>query len=448
MKRSKIIWGVPFLLFLFAFPLPAQEISYDRYAPIGPEGEPMEAASPTAEALKAGASHFLVYPFELLRWPIDQTLLFVEEYHLDDKVDWIYDQMKSHGVTPKIRSLFGGDSLGGGVKIEFVKVAGFQERLPNFAVDGSTLWTLDLITDYKLKIVQDRIAGAGLRTEGIVRYENRGEENFYGIGPNTSLGDGTSYRMERSTFEGALGYSFWTNWDLRTKFSFENVNITNGEDGGRGIIDEIFVTGRRQSIPGLGGDQLLSVGIDLEHDHRDSRELPSQGGYQRLGVTYSKGMDSTSGYFTYRAEAAHFFQVFSDRQAIALRGLVEHHDEAGNREVPFFGMSRLGGYGISPRIGDTHRGFKRDRFYDESLLLANLEYRWTVYNYRDWRVDAVLFWDFGQVFGEWSDFQFDDFRSSFGGGFRVSVEGEMLLTVEMGKSGDGWELYVKTQTPF
>lgn len=446
---------IPLLLFglalgVFLFPsggLGAEEISYDRYGPLGPEGKPLGAAG-GQETLKALGSHFLVYPFEVIRWPFDQGLNYVEKHHLEDKVDWIYEQMKNHGLTPKVSSLFGEGGFGGGFDIEATKLSGLKDPLPNFTVEGSSLWTMDGITVYEGRIREEKIAGTELRIEGGVEYENRSEEHFYGIGPDTSLGDGTSFRMERTTLEGSAGHAFLNTWDVKASASFQNVNITNGEDGGRGIIDSIFVATGRQAIPGLGGDELLNFDVQVEHDNRDRQELPTRGGYQRAQLGYTKGLEGSSGFLRYRVEGAHFFKIFSERQVLALRGVLEHEDEIGDREVPFFAMSRLGGYGVRPRIGDTHRGYKRDRFFDEGLLLLNLEYRWTVYNYRDWRMDAVLFWDEGQVFGEWSHLQWKDFTDSFGIGFRISLVDDILLNIEIARSSEGTEFYVKTKTPF
>ena len=379
---------------------------------------------------------------------MDETLLFLEDHQIYKKADWIYHQMKNRGFTPRLRSFAGGDSLGVGFKIEFMKLADVQDRFPNLSAEGDALWTLDHITEYQAQVMQKEIGGLGLRAGGNFKYENRGEEHFYGLGPDTSLGDGTSYRMERTTLEAILGYEFSDTWDAAGKFAYQNVNITNGEDGGRGIIDEIFVKTGRQRIQGLGGDEILSWGLDLQHDNRDNKEWPTKGGFERFHVSFNKGIESTSGFFKYRGEASHFFKLLSDRRVLGLRGIVEHNDEVGEREVPFFASARLGGYGVSPRYGDTHRGFRRDRFYDESLLLFNLEYRWTVWEYRDRRLDSVVFWDVGQVFGEWSNLQFEDFRSSYGFGLRAGFKQKVFLTIEAGFSSEGAEVYVKTKTPF
>ena len=440
------------LLFLTSLFLPrsalAAELSYDRYAPVWEGGPAVKDAPRSADGFKNFGRHFLVYPFELIRWPMDETLVFVEENRIDDKAEWIYEQMKNHGFTPKVRSILGGESFGAGLDIEFLKLAGLKGRLPHTTVETKALWTLDSITDYQAKILQDQIGDTGARVGGNFRYEERGKEYFYGIGPNTSLGDGTSYRMERTTLEAVAGYDFLNTWDAAAKFSFQNVNITDGDDGRRGIIDDIFVRRRGQGIPGLAGDEIVSAAFDVKHDNRDSRELPSEGGFQHFHVSCHKGLDNATGYLKYRAEAGHFFKVFSERRVFGMRGLVEHNDETGDREVPFFEMARLGGYGTYPRFGDTHRGYRRDRFYDESLLLFNFEYRWNVLEYRDWRLDPALYVDVGQVFGEWSRFQFNDFRLSYGISFRVSLEKEVVLAIDIARSNEGTEFNVKTKTPF
>ena len=439
MPVKQKFWGPLLLIGILAVPALAKEIPYDRYA------SPPSGLKP-ASSFSAG--QFLVYSFELIRWPIDRSLVYIEKNHLYDKVYWIYQEMKKQGIT--LRFLKGAgfqDGFGGGFLVDFMKIARLKETLPQLSVDGSAAWTTDKITLYKADILQ-KMADTGLRAGGSFRYESRGEEHFYGIGPHTSLGDGTSFKSERTTLATLLGYSFFKTWDLEGKFAYQNVNITNGEDGGRGIIDDIFVATGRQRVPGLAGDQILSWGLDLKHDTRDELEIPSQGGYEKFHFSYQKGIENDTGYLKYRADVAHFFKLFSERRVIALRGLGEINEALGERQVPFFDMARLGGYGTHPRLGDVHRGFKRDRFYDNDLFLLNLEYRWTIWEYRHWRMDSVLFWDEGQVFNRVHHFKFRDFRDSYGFGFRVVRMKEVVFTFEVARSDEGTEFYAGTAAPF
>ncbi len=426
----------------------AQEAAYDPYASVWREGPLKKKPFPLKETFTAWATHFLVYPFELVRWPIGETLAFIQKYHVQDKVDWIYNQIKNYGIYPRTKGLTNFNGLGGGLYLDFVKLAGLQEELPDLTVKGGAFWTAEHIQDYEAKILQEKILGTGLKAGTFLRYEKRGEEHFYGIGPDTSLGDGTVYEIERTTLAGILGYDFTDTTRLEGRFAYQNVNIGNGRDGGRGAIDQIFVFTGRQQVPGLDGDEILKWILEFEHDNRDVKDAPTRGGYQRLHFSFNKGLESSTGYFKYRGEAAQFFKLFSDRRIFGLRGVVEHNDEVEGRTVPFFDMARLGGNGIYPRIGDVNRGFERDRFYDESLLLLNMEYRWAIWEYRDWRMDSVLLWDEGQTFGEWSDFQFKDFAGSYGLGFRVTYGEKAVLNIEVAKSKEGTEFYVNTKAPF
>ena len=447
---KKFLLGSVLLGVVMAPLLWAEEVPYDRYAPARSEDSLSEESSGNSRSLQSFGKHFLVYPFELIRRPVDRTLVFLEDYHVYDKANWVYEQMKNRGAEPKVLSfaLSGEDRLGGGIDLDFTRLTGLKEHSPDTTLKASGFWSIDHITDYQAKFNQERIGGTGLFAGGQFQYETRGDEHFYGIGPNTSAGDETSYRMERTALILPVGYEFSSSLKAQGQFAYENVNITNGENGRLGIIDNIFVATGRQNIPGLAGDELLSWGLDLEHDNRDDKELPTRGGYERLHFSYHKGLESNSGFFKYRAEGARYFKLFSDRQILAFRGLIEQNNETRHREVPFFDRSRLGGYGIYPRLGDTHRGFRRDRFYDESLLLFNLEYRWVTWEHREWRMDSVLFWDEGQVFGDWNEFQLKDFNASYGIAFRVSVEGEVLITFEVARSREGVQLYAKTKTPF
>ncbi len=390
-----------------------------------------------------------MYPFELIRWPVDKTLLYIEDHHVEDKAKWIYNQMKDRGFTPQfMKGASLQDGFGGGFDLELIQLAGFRRRLPGFSVKYSNFWTMDEISQYEVEVTQ-KIADTGLSFGGGASYEKRGDEHFYGIGPNTSLGDGTSYQSERTTLQTHADYAFLNTWDVKGMFSFRNVNVTNDSDGGRGVIDEIFVQTGRQQIPGLAGDEILSGVIELKHDNRDKPDMPTEGGYERLHFSYNKGAENSSGYFKYRGEAAHFFKLASPYRILALHSVVEHNDEIGDRSVPFFDMARLGGYGPTrPRFGELQRGYRRDRFYDDSLLVFNAEYRWMALEYRDFRMDPALFCDVGQVFGEWSRFQFDDFRVAYGLAFRVSLQKSIIFTFEIAKSSEGFEFYATTHAPF
>ncbi len=412
----------------------AEQASYDRYGAIFKK-EPAPESS-TQNAL----THFLVYPFELIKWPVDQGLVFVEKEHLYEKTIYLYEKIQDFGITPKI------GLNNNGTKFDFVRMAQQKTHFPDLIVQGWTSYAHRSIFEVGSKAGLERIGGTGFRAFGIFNYESRPEEYFHGIGPNTSRGDGTSYKLEATTLSANVGYAPHPLLSGDLKFSYRNINITNGEDGGRGIIDRIFSSG---SIPGLSGDELLSIGPEFVWDTRNQRENSTAGGRLRLGFNFNEGLgNSTARYFKYEADASRYFTLGSARRVLALRFHGEHNNELSGRDVPFHQMAKLGGYGAYPSVSQTLRGFAQNRFFAESDALLNLEYRYTIWEYKDWKLDTVLFWDEGQVFRDFSDFQFKDFKESYGLGFRISILNHAVLGLEWAHGDEGTNFYVETRAPF
>lgn len=431
--------AILFALTLFSsLPLKAEDLSYDRYAAIFPDGNTRNTAEKTA-------AHFLVYPLEWVRWPVDKFLVWIENNAIDKKMQWLYDQLVARGITPE-GSIVSIGSLGGGATVDIVRLLRQKVHYPDLVARGRMEWTEGVNFDVGSDLGWERIGGTGFYATGHFQYSNRPEEHFYGIGPDASAGDGTSFRMETTALGLAVGHQWGPVLSAGVDFTYENVNITNGEDGGRGRIDTIFPSG---SIPGLEGDEFVRIGLQLRHDSRNSSENSTRGGEERLGFHYYEGLaDSEAQFFKYEVEITRFFSLGSNRRVLAFRFYGEHNDETEDHTVPFHQMAKLGGYGAYPRLSRTLRGFDFNRFFDKSALLFNLEYRYTVWEYKDWKLDSVLFWDEGQVFGEFSEFQFRDFRESYGIGGRLSVANVVLFAIELAHGDEGTNLYVKSEAPF
>ena len=427
---------VSFLGFMFlALPLSlsAAEVSYDRYAPIYQE-------TPTESATKKVAANILTYPLELIRWPVDKSLVFIEKNHLVTKARFLYDTLEAQGVTPKL------SFSSPGVEIDAIRLTRQKVRFPDLTVKGHVNWKHDRIFDVGTKVGVDRIGGTGVHLHEIIQYQSRPEEHFHGIGSNASRGEGTSFKMETTKLETRLGYRHSPALSTDLKFSYNNINITDGGDGGRGKIDTTFPG---LNIAGLDGDEIISFGFEVEHDTRNQQENSTRGGLLRLDWTYNEGLDgSEARYFSYKAEASRYIRLGNDRRVLFLRFYGEHNDETDHHRVPFHQLARLGGFGTYPDLSHPLRGYDRDRFFDESALLFNIEYRYTVYEYRDWKLDTVLFFDLGQVFGEFSELQGNDFKESYGVGFRFSVLNHVVLALEVAHGDEGTNFYVKSSTPF
>jgi len=433
--------GLCLLLAVFIFPFPpsAEALSYDPYAPVYQE-EPK--APSVAEDISA---HFLTYPFEILRWPVDRGLVYIEKYHLDEKFEWLYNKTLEQGITPHFNIMgFGNGAYG--VDVDFIRLARQKEHFPDLTVQSWIDYSQDVIFEVGSTVKIDHIADTGLHTYGVFKYEDRPEEHFYGIGPDTSAGEGTSFTMEATTLEAVAGYTVNPTLIIDFKYAYRHVHISEGEDEGRGQIARIFPPA---TIPGLDGDTLNVIGVEVNHDTRNHKADSSKGGQQRFSFSFNEGVGASDArYFKYEAEVSQYIPLFSERRVLVIHFYGEHNDEIGDHNVPFHQMAKLGDYGTYPRLSHTLRGFDFNRFFDESAALMNLEYRYTIWQYRDYKMDTLIFWDEGQAFGEFSDFQFSDFRESYGLGFRLTLARNILVTVQAAHGDEGTRLYVKTNAPF
>jgi hypothetical protein len=432
--NNKKIPGFLLACLLTAANVFADDVSYDRYASLYADREEPSLMSKVA-------NDFLTYPFELIRWPVNQALIFAENRRVLDKGQYIYEKILDYGITPYI------GLRRYGAEIDFIRLSRQKVRFPDLTLKG---WYdhYEGNTFAGGRIGMERILDTPFRTFTSIQYSDRPEEHFYGIGPDTSKGEGTSYNMEQTILDVTAGYSKDPSLSVDTKFFYKNTNITNGEDGGRGIIDTTFPD-TQYFIPGLKGDEVLGGAIDFVRDTRNHQSSSTRGMLLRGGYSYNEGLGSSDArYLKLVLELSKYLQLGSERRVLVTHFYFEDNHALSGHQVPFWDMARLGGYGNHPSLSRTLRGYDDNRYYDRSAALLNVEYRYTVYEYRDFKMDTVLFWDSGQVFRKLSRMQFQDFKNSFGGGFRFSLLNHVIFSVEAAHGNEGTSLYVKNRAPF
>ena len=171
-SKKKFVLALIILIYAISLPLSiyAQELTYDRYA--------SSAEQPSQPSLgKRIALHFLVYPFELIRWPMDKGLILTEKYALDKKVKWIYDKALDHGITPSeyIISAF---NWGSGLSLDFLRLLGQKQRFPNQTLKVWGIEIADVQHEVGAQIGWERIAESGFHAFGLFKYENKPRNIF------------------------------------------------------------------------------------------------------------------------------------------------------------------------------------------------------------------------------------------------------------------------------
>ncbi len=426
-------------LFVFAVVAYGEEQKTDLYAP--------EYTKPLApEPLKGFFSRAIELPFKLVKWPMDKGIIFTENHRLDKKTIWIYEESLRRGLKP----LFGFSDLSMlpyyGAELNLLTIARQQEKHPDLFATATILHCPTVFFMVGSEMGAQRIAGTGLHAKGFFGYSRDEKEPFYGIGPHTSRGDSTSYRIEATRVGAAAGYEFSPTVDLEGSFDYRHVNILNRAHDGKGDIRTIFA---EQDIPGTGGDDMLDYAVKLTRDTRDSKDDATKGSYQKLLFQYTDGVnDSSANYFKYQIDVAKYFRLGSPRRVLITRLFAEHNQTIDHGNTPFYDLAKMGGAGTNIRDSETARAFVYNRFYGQSLLLLNLEYRYTVMEYKQFKLKTAFFNDLGEVFGKIHQFRLKDLRESYGIGFYLSYSQNSLLNFAIAHGDEGTQFYIKNKLAF
>ncbi|MBI4431611.1 MAG: BamA/TamA family outer membrane protein [Candidatus Omnitrophica bacterium] len=442
------------VLFVFLLSFLSQDhvlatTSYDPYAPVSREERDERLSLTKRREFIRPVADIFALPFDIVKLALDPVTYEVESRHIPRKLTWIYDELKEKGIKPFIQNKGKGAAVG--LDIEAVKLARLEERLPGVAWHNKVKW-ISVRDQFLLSSAPkiDRIFDTPLSLCAGFQYELLGEEDFWGIGPDSGLGQGSNYEQEKTQF--TLGADFDINFVAKATFDFgyEHVNIAEGHDsnethgGGKNNIKAAFPT-----LEGINGSDEINFVWGLEYDRRNNNKRPTKGHREKITFGYHHGVrGSDARYFEYLTDLSIFVPVFSERRVLAVRFYGEHNNELDSDEVPFFNKARLGGHQTDPEEGLPLRSFERNRFFDDSVAVLNIEYRYNIWHYRDYKLDAVVFFDEGQVFDKFSEIQWGDFQESYGGGFRVYVLDRNIFTAEIAHGNEGTEFYARTGTVF
>lgn len=436
MKRGPILAGAVFFYFLSAAGWAALEkAGYDPFTS-------KMAYAPAHSAVKTAASEFLTYPFEIfIRWPLNKFLVFLEENRVSAKTLHVLDKLQEKGISPKL------SFTSVGAEFDLPSLFRLQDRLPKTLVAKSWI-------HYAPKRVFEAGAKLGVRTEGATgfqafgntKYEVRPEEDFYGIGPDANKGDKASYKMETTALEAVAGYVHETDFGIDSRIGWRNINISRSHDKVF-LRDYDFLD--RNPTTGVYGDTLLNLGLEAAWAPKENENRITVPGKALISADYIEGVrGSDARYFKFLTEFMKNFTLGSERRIFAARFYGEQNSAVGGGKVPFHQMARLGGFGPHYRQSQTLRSYADSRFTAEGAVLFNFEYRYRVYEYRQWTLAHVIFFDEGQVFQNYGRFQWKDFRESYGTGLRLNFLHFTILNLEMAHGDEGAAFHIRNRQPF
>lgn len=239
---------------------------------------------------------------------------------------------------------------------------------------------------------------------------------FYGIGSETQDSDEETYTTEQITF--TIDYLTKIKPTLYLGFRYFGIDsdITEVEEGnGENPPGLLAIPGL---IPGNQGGFTSGAGPIIRYDKRDNIVSATTGPYvQSSLVTYQNWLGSDFDFTKFTLDARHFIELFDKRHVIAFQAIFERNWG----DPSFENMALLGG-------DEIMRGHFLGRFRDKVMIASQVEYRLPL-GRRSWIDDRkkMSFWErwgmavfagLGNVSPEFSDFSFDDLKSSLGVGLR------------------------------
>ena len=259
-------------------------------------------------------------------------------------------------------------------------------------------------------------------------YRRFPKEEFFGIGPASSLAERSDYRIDDRAVDVVAGYQL-TRWmGIQARGSYLQVETGPGSQDSLPDTVDLFTP---TTAPGLNERTNFwhfSSGLTFAWEGDPNQPAAE------LGLRFAR-LDDTDGelyaFNRVSVDARGFLPLGSRQRTLAARIFASSDYADAGAQVPFYLMETLGGH-------DTLRGFLDFRFRDTNVLYLSGEYRWEATA----GVDLAIFYDTGKVFSDRSDFGFEDLRNTVGFGIRGKSMRRVVFRLDIGQSNEGTHLYI------
>jgi hypothetical protein len=275
-------------------------------------------------------------------------------------------------------------------------------------------------------------------------YDRDGTTRFFGIGNQTRQRAQTNYTSQQDFGQVQIGLNLNHTWQILYTVHLQVVDVLPGTLDGVPSIETRF--------PGnLGTDQQLLNRVSLVYDTRDDLSIPSHGmqWVAYVGAAARGGLINDSSYSEVGIDGRAFWPLTPDTLLAAhlsLRYLPTV------RDVPFWGLSGIGG-GESVIGGEQPlRGFGAGRFYDRNSFSTTVELRHRAFTFdavtTKLDIEVAPFVDLGRVFSRTSTNPLDHLHPVAGVGFRGIARPFVVGYVDVGYGREGAVVFTGLNYPF
>ena len=270
-------------------------------------------------------------------------------------------------------------------------------------------------------------------------YFKNATARFFGLGQATSESEESNYTGREVRANWRFGVYANEVTQIAVGQRFRDVRLL------RGGTDLPFTVDRFSTLDGVQGESLiLGHRATFYYDTRNNLVSPTDGmavtAYAEVNQNLRNGDHPV--YSRYAMEVKKLFPSESKRAILVVRADLQ---ATIGTQVPFFEQSSLGGQ-------NNLRGYGVDRFIDKNLVSLSIEERIHLVRTKVAGVTADFeiapFLDTGQVFNNFKDVNFKDYRMTPGIGFRGIVKPNVVGRVDYGYSREGGAIFAGLDFPY
>lgn len=266
-------------------------------------------------------------------------------------------------------------------------------------------------------------------------------KRFYGLGQTTPQDNETNYTGREIQAHWNFGIYLNDVTRLSINQRFRDVEIQQG-----GVDDVPFIKNQFQDVPGINGATILAHGVVFQYDSRDNLITPTAGtrfaAFGELAQNFDNEIEDELLYFRSGLDVRQLVPSPSKRYILVARAMLQLSFGDG---IPFYEQSSLGGE-------ETLRGYGRDRFIDNHMIVFNVEERLHMFGIKMFNVniegEMVPFVDMGRTYNNFNFRQFDNWKITPGVGFRGIVRPNVMARVDWGYSKEGGAVFAGLHYPF
>lgn len=363
------------------------------------------------------------YAIRAATWPIGILLRFAEETHLLEKtLDFLSNKEKTFWVYPIIEG-GAGSGFGGGLGVEHIDLfnRGYKINATyriHINLDNHATFSFgkpDAFTFLKRDVSWAILAD----------WNRIQEDDYYGLGPNTSQSNHAAYRYDDITVDLILSLRPFENVVITPSLGLTINSSGNNRNGDLPNIQDLFPANQTQGYQRTIG--YFVPGLRLAHDTRNNLDTPSRGGIRAASFKRFQGYNTSAyDYNFYELDVRQYIGLWAPKHVLVLHTGWGFAQALGSNSVPFAQLSTLDN-------SSPDRGFSRNRFKDNDVAVFNIEYRFPLWSL----LDGVAFYDTGLVFPGLTSFDIHDLKNSGGGGIHFAIPNLMRFRFEAAYGGEG-----------